>query len=71
MVSGKYKGVPMLLMYNITIKSIELKETDDMFYLKDKDSAYLIGYCHFKNGNKKYPVIKQVNLKKGQKNKVK
>ena len=58
LVSGKYRGVPMLFMHNITIKSIELKETF-MFHIKEKDSAYLITFCAFTNGGLKYPTTKQ------------
>jgi len=57
--SGKYKGVPMLFMHNITLKSIRIKKTESMFHLKEDDSAYIITFCSFKNGGLKYPVIKQ------------
>ena len=58
MFEDKYHGVPMLVMNNISIKSIELKDGQSTFYFKDKDSRYIVKECKLMNGNKKNPIIK-------------
>jgi hypothetical protein len=56
---GKYYGVPMLLMHNLTIKSIEIKDDENMLYFPKSNNNYIITNCSFKNGNRRKPIFKQ------------